>query len=157
MRNLWFLYRISKCQKIWLNLIILIDLISSKAISKLFVDIKGANYIRDIGVLLGYTILTHRTDKLYLRNWVTYIVFRVECKRYSLGEYRSVYFKWCALASFFNPFARGSLFGSQVAPPFSPTEGRSVEHLSNFRNRSAGYRWLGKDVQRERRFIRYLR
>jgi len=81
--------------------------------------------------------------KLHSRNWVTYIVSGGPGReRHSTNIDRFI--SSDVPASFFNPFARGSLLGSQVAPPSSPTEGRSVEHLSNFQSRPApsGYRWL---------------
>lgn len=59
-------------------------------------------------------------------------LFRLGCKRHSTNIDRFI--SSDVLASFFNPFARGSPVGSQVAPPSSPAEGRSVEHLSNFQS-----------------------
>lgn len=71
-----FLNRISKCRKVSTDLILL------KAVSKLC-QYCEVQIISEIHEFYWDTILAYRTDKLYLRNWVTYIVFRVECKRYS--------------------------------------------------------------------------
>lgn len=71
------------------------------------------------------------SDKLPSYKWVTYIVSTwVQAE----NSYIDPLISNDVSISFFNPFAQGSLFGSQIAPPSSPTEGQS----STFQTFKAG-------------------